>query len=719
MTSERWQEIEAVLQGVLDRPLAERASFLDDACAGDEQLKREAVSLISAHDEAGDFIEQPAIAEDARVIVGALDRQIGRDIGAYTILERLGAGGMGEVYLAHDRRLNRSVALKILPAFFAADDMRLRRFQREAQAASALNHPNILTIHEVGEHEDTRFHEDIHFIATEFIEGQTIRELIAHGRLSTAEILDIAEQVASALSAAHAAGIVHRDIKPENIMRRADGLVKILDFGIVKLMEQPSDGFSTEATSITQAHTEVGVVMGTAGYMSPEQARGLPVDERTDIWSLGVVLYEMLAHRAPFSGPTRMDTMVAILEREPPPLFSSGEHAFAELVKLSQIVEKTLSKESNERYQTAMELAAALKSVRNDLAPLFEKESVDSLREPGTQNLSEPHLAQPPSQQLDKRFISPPVRAALTGPTLSAPSLSASVVQHNAQRRKALWVGSVAILLTAVLAGTFLYRRAPTPLRDSTTARTATAASVRLYVGMSEAEQFAFIRDQEQRISAMMGDRPAKLNEEARRAIKAQVDRYVRKRSPGEASLSAVYARAPPYIPLIARSFAAHKVPVIIGIYLPMIESAYQPCAESSLGSRGLFQFLPETARNYGVSREEMCDAEKMAPAAAAYIADHMAELGDDAESMTLVLLSYNRGATSVRHTLRELRDLENYQRNFWTLFAHRDKLDDSFRNESAAYVPAFIAAAIIGENPETFEIQMPPLSSLAAGAEK
>jgi membrane-bound lytic murein transglycosylase D len=179
---------------------------------------------------------------------------------------------------------------------------------------------------------------------------------------------------------------------------------------------------------------------------------------------------------------------------------------------------------------------------------------------------------------------------------------------------------------------------------------------------------------------------------------------------------SAAYERARPYIPLIARTFTARKVPIIIGIYLPMIESAYQPCYESPLGAKGLFQFLPQTAQIYGVSRAEMCDVEKMTPAAAQYIADHMAELGEDSESLTLVLLSYNRGAEWVRDTLRQLRGTENYERNFWTLLANRETLDDGFRRESAGYVPSFFAAAIIGENPKTFGLETPPLSSLGRG---
>ena len=237
MTPERWREVEDVLQAALDRPPRERAAFLDEACAGDDELRSEAAELINAHDEAGDFIEQPAIAQDARVIVGDQPGiNGGRVVGPYRIIERLGAGGMGEVFLAQDTRLSRLVALKMLPAYFASDDMRLGRFQREARAASALNHPNILTIHEVGEAAEGRF------IATEFIDGQTLRELIGQRDLALAEVLDVALQVAFALSAAHAAGIVHRDIKPENIMRRTDGIVKLLDFGIAKLMEQPTPG---------------------------------------------------------------------------------------------------------------------------------------------------------------------------------------------------------------------------------------------------------------------------------------------------------------------------------------------------------------------------------------------------------------------------------------------------------------------------------------------
>jgi serine/threonine protein kinase len=637
MNAERWQQIEAVLQGALDRPPLERASFLEETCAGDEELKEEANSLIAAYVEAGDFIEEPAIAQDAHVLMSST---IGREIGPYRIIERLGAGGMSEVYLAEDTRLRRLVALKLLPSYFAADDARLRLFQSEARAASALNHPNILTIYEVGENDG------VYFIATEFIDGSTIRELIKNQELTLEDIFDIVEQTASALSAAHAAGIVHRDIKPENIMRRSDGLLKILDFGIAKLIApETADGLVD--TSTLRIFTEAGLVMGTANYMSPEQARGLQVDERTDIWSLGILLYEMLSGRLPFSGATRMDTMVAILDREPAPL-SQLEHGHL----LQPIIDKCLRKEMSDRYRTVGELLADLKSAK-----------------------AQPHRA-------------------------------------PARTRNYVWpVLGVAVLLFAAIAGTLLYRRSITPAPTAVAEVAPTPA--KLYSNMSERERLDFVAAQEQRISSMISNRPAKLNEDAVLAIKRYVDYYVGKMSESD-RMSAVYARAQPYVPLIARSFAARKVPIVIGIYLPVIESAYRDCYESPLGAKGLFQFLPRTAANYGVARQDMCDAEKMAPAAAHYIADRMAELGEDSDSVTLVLLSYNHGEEWVRNTLRQLRSTENYERNVWALLANREALDNIPGDENVGYVPLFFAAAIIGENPKTFGLSTPPLSTLA-----
>jgi eukaryotic-like serine/threonine-protein kinase len=277
----------------------------------------------------------------------------------YSIVSLLGVGGMGEVYLAEDTRLGRKVALKTLPTEFTNDRERLRRFQHEARAASALNHPNLLTIHEIGAEAGA------HFIAAEYIDGETLRAIINRGRMKIDDALDIAQQSAFALTAAHGAGIVHRDIKPDNIMVRRDGIVKVLDFGLAKLLEDHArDMVDHEADTRALVLTDPGRVLGTPAYMSPEQARGLDLDARTDIWSLGVVLYEMIAGRAPFRGETKSHTVVSILENEPPPLATFAPDAPAEL---QRIVRKALTKDRDSRYQTARDLMIDLKSLRRDL----------------------------------------------------------------------------------------------------------------------------------------------------------------------------------------------------------------------------------------------------------------------------------------------------------------------------------------------------------------
>src|SRR6476646_8637922 len=282
----------------------------------------------------------------------------------YRILEKLGAGGMGEVYLAEDLKLGRKVAIKILSEEYTTNRDRLHRFELEASAASNLNHPNILTIHEVGT--DT----GRHYIATEFIDGVTLRRKALAAQLEIPEILDIAVQVASALEEAHTAGIVHRDIKPDNIMVRRNGYVKVLDFGLAKLTEtldrSPYDG---EASTRVMVHTDAGVVMGTSHYMSPEQARGKPVDARSDIWSLGVVIYEMVAGRTPFEGETSTDVIVAITQKEPVALLRFAANLPAEL---DWIVTKALRKDREERYQTIKELLTDLRRLKQRIE--FEAE---------------------------------------------------------------------------------------------------------------------------------------------------------------------------------------------------------------------------------------------------------------------------------------------------------------------------------------------------------
>src|SRR5438876_2269642 len=320
---------------------------------------------------------------------GQADLLVGRTIGHYKISERIGTGGMGDVYLATDITAGRKAALKLFPTRFTGNPERLKRFQQEAHALVGLNHPNILTVYEIGEDHST------HYIASELIEGETLHERLMRGRMQVGEAVDVAIQVTSALAAAHEAGIVHRDIKPGNIMLRPDGYVKVLDFGIAKLAESAFADPAFAAASaewaatadgagwVTLAETNLGAVLGTVRYMSPEQACGAPVDKGTDIWSLGVVLYEMVTGHAPFTGdtPARSATalqagprevMTSIRETEPPPLTSYNKQTPPEL---QQIISKALRKDRRERYQNVSEMLQTLKNLGHKLEFSGELES--------------------------------------------------------------------------------------------------------------------------------------------------------------------------------------------------------------------------------------------------------------------------------------------------------------------------------------------------------
>ena len=347
MTPERWEQVGALYRAALENAPGERATFLKSACSGDEDLRREVESLLAAEAGAGDFLSAGAMSDAAQTLAAERTHMlVGRSLGRYRVLAPLGAGGMGEVYLGEDARLRRRVALKLLPAELTVSRDRVRRFEQEARAVAALNHPSIITVFEVGEAEGFRF------IVTEYVEGETVRELLAPGKLTPGRALDMATQTAGALAAAHEVGVVHRDVKPENIMLRRDGFVKVLDFGLAKLTQHHAAAVEMSAPSGSVFKTAPGVVLGTVQYMSPEQARNLEVDERTDIFSLGVVLYEMLAGRAPFAGETPSHVIVAILENEPPPL---AEHAEVPAA-LERIVTQALSKDKAARYQTMREL---------------------------------------------------------------------------------------------------------------------------------------------------------------------------------------------------------------------------------------------------------------------------------------------------------------------------------------------------------------------------
>jgi eukaryotic-like serine/threonine-protein kinase len=418
-----WENLKEIFLAAVALPSDERAAYLGKVCDGDLSLRQAVESLLKSHEESG-FVDQPAYQAAADMMQ---DRKLtaGQTVGRYRIVSLIGEGGMGRVYLAEDTKLHRKVSLKFLSTNVTQDHERLRRFEQEARAASALNHPNIITIHEIGE-------EDGHqFIATEFIEGETLRERLRSG-IDLDEALGIAIQVASGLVAAHRVNIIHRDIKPENIMiRKDDGLVKLLDFGLAKIAVPRRAAIDPEADTQLR-NTAPGVVMGTVAYMSPEQARGATVDERTDIWSLGVVLYETVAGCSPFMAGTSNEIISAILSKQTAPPLARYAHSVPE--RLEEIVEKALAKNEDERYQTSKDLLIDLKRLQQTLQLKVASERGTSIG----------------AVAISARQVGEQTRA----PTQPASSAEYIVNQVKSHKRAALT--SLAVLLL-IAVGTFIY----------------------------------------------------------------------------------------------------------------------------------------------------------------------------------------------------------------------------------------------------------------------
>lgn len=386
MKPERWQQISRIFKSAISLDGESRDAYIKDECGIDESLRAEVEKLLDSHQKASDekFIDGLAAEDNAALLIDDDDynepfsRQLnkGQQLGSYFILDALGVGGMGEVYLAKDTRLDRTVALKVLSQDIASDDRRMRRFRKEARIASSLNQPNILTVFEFGEVGD------LTFLATEFIDGETLRDHLRSKKLKLAEILDISIQVLAALDAAHEAHIVHRDIKPENVMiRRRDGVVKVLDFGLAKATtEGKSSTFTAqESEAATEFKTAPHVLMGTINYMSPEQTQAAPIDERSDIWSTGVMIYELVTGLMPFKGATVSHTIVQILEKDPVPLTHFTQRSAP--AELQRIVSKALAKSPDERYQTAKDMLIDLRSLKKqlDLATEIERTSSGKL----------------------------------------------------------------------------------------------------------------------------------------------------------------------------------------------------------------------------------------------------------------------------------------------------------------------------------------------------
>ncbi len=516
MTPERYAQLNQLFHDAQALAVEERAAFLRQASAGDDELRQQAERLLAAHEQANGFLEPAALAEAARVFYEALqvpaseraaflqqacaddaglreavermlqghqqvngmldqsdlaalahadlaadtDALCGQQLGHYQIIRRIGAGGMGEVYLARDFALDRQVAIKILPLEFTRDPDRLHRFAREAKAASALNHPNIITIYEIGV--AATADGDLHFIATEFIEGQTLRQRLKDKPLSRAEALDAAVQTAAALNAAHQAGIIHRDIKPENLMLRPDGYLKVLDFGLARInkaVAAPGD----DSTTRRFLETHPGVVMGTLAYMSPEQARGERVDGRTDLWSLGVVLYELLTGVRPFTAATLPDLMVALLDREPAPL---AQHLPNATPELAAAVQRALAKDTASRFQSAQEFGQALKELQRRVD---EAVPAASVRDNAAQ------LSEAPTRTFAKQPTAAASEEAKTLPAVpkTTQPVTATTQAVSAAQRWRVWLP---LALVVVLGGGLAAWRwlAVTPIQERTPAATLT-----------------------------------------------------------------------------------------------------------------------------------------------------------------------------------------------------------------------------------------------------
>jgi len=464
MKPERYKEIERLYHLALERAPEQREAFLQRACDGDEDLRQEVESLLAAEGEVGSFLAASAMKDAAKMLVEEKSLMlVGKNLGHYHVLSLLGSGGMGEVYQVEDTRLKRKVALKLLPADLTANRDRLRRFEQEARAASALNHPNIITIHEIGE--SGRWH----YLVMELIDGETLRERLKQGPIEWSTALEIALQVASALVAAHKAGIVHRDIKPENIMLRRDALVKVLDFGLAKLTEPSVAGLISDAPTRVQVNTETGVVMGTARYMSPEQARGQKVDARTDIFSFGVVFYEMITGRAPFEGETASDVVAAILKTDPPSLLDDAHEVPREL---EHIIGRALRKDPEQRYQVSKDLLLDLEDLKSgpsdDVFVPAKKPlpvgwiAATALLLIATLVLSIAYFQRAPVGVRAVRFAIPaPEKSSFNFTSINAGSLTVSpdgrrltFVAPTAEGKDLLWIRSLDGLAAHALAGT-------------------------------------------------------------------------------------------------------------------------------------------------------------------------------------------------------------------------------------------------------------------------
>jgi serine/threonine protein kinase/formylglycine-generating enzyme required for sulfatase activity len=681
-----WQRARKVFEDVLHRPVEERRLYAQELCGADEVLLDEVRSLLDWHDSSESFLETPAVVQVVENNEPHSQLIAGQRLLHYEIEKLIGMGGMGEVYLAHDTRLDRNVAVKLLRRDLLPQVRTSERLLREARAAALLEHPNICHIYEISEADG------FNFIVMQYVVGTTLDDLLVEGRVDVATALDLAAQIADGLAEAHSQGIIHRDIKPANIIISEKGQAKILDFGLAKFMEA-----ETGADAVSRLES-TGGLMGTVPYMSPEQLSGGPVDARTDVFSFGSLLFEMLTGTSAFGRERNDKTISAILNEEP-------DWSLVSPI-LRQLLQRCLSKDLTNRYASAGKLADALSEAREKGPTTKTKRSVstspnrlDALTvpvEPSSRDSGEK-----PSTRTDLLSGRPRWRQFITRG------------RHLSRRRVILVCVLGLIVFSAATLG-YLYSRG--------TLRVSAGVSQVLYWELADADKREFIRRRVMHIQTLVGDDQRPIDDGSLDGILQEVDWYVSRRDslsqePFNEGLRFIYGRASQYVPLVSDEFEKANVPAAIGIYQAMVESEYRDCLVSDHGPVGLFQFTRRTAERYGLTRDDLCKVDRQSSAAARYMSDLLSEFGSENSSWTLSLLSFQQGATGTREQLRQLSEVGITERNYWAIAENRGRLEP-YLESSDIYIRKFFAAAIIGETPEMFGLVTPPLSTIRTHTE-
>jgi serine/threonine protein kinase len=579
----------------------------------------------------------------------------GDRLGPYQIVAPIGAGGMGKVYRAHDARLGRDVAIKILAG--SHEQGQLRRFELEARAAGSLNHPNIVAVHDVGVYEDEPY------IVSELLEGRTVRELLKAHRPTLEEATDFALQLARGLVAAHDKGVIHRDLKPENLFVTADGRLKILDFGIAKLL--PS---ADKSSTVALKGTDTGAILGTVGYMSPEQVQGRSADHRSDIFALGVILFELLTGTRPFEGASAIDIGYAIVHGQPREL--PGEVPLA----IARIVRRCLRKNPADRYQSAQALARELEHASAADARLPARRARPWIAAMLLGGATLAVLLWRHDQQ-----ITALVRQK-THADQQIKTVQLDMQRENDPMRLATLEQQLRLLVGEAQAAIGeMKSRNEDKAREWEAGGDETERAIRPVLKKFGAESYAippiFKQRVQEHIEGIVSDRP---------------------------SLLAGWRRRNQYWPVIRRELSANNLPEEIG-YLAWTESRFDPRATSPIGAAGMWQLMPANAVRFGLrvdgEVDERLDVEKATQAAARFVANLLAEFGS--ESFMLALAGYNYGETKLRRELHELRAYSKEDRDFWRLYRLK-----RLSAETREYVPNVIAAVIVFSDPERYRLE-------------